>query len=62
MDVGKLGDKELDDLTTKSFNALTSVSITHILLLDNSILNQLCVLKLNRKWNTIDTPVKYCKT
>ena len=26
MDVGKLGDKELDDLTTKSFNALTSVS------------------------------------
>jgi len=24
MDVGKLGDKELDDLTTKSFNALTS--------------------------------------
>ena len=26
MDVGKLGDKELDDLTTKSFNTLTSVS------------------------------------
>ena len=25
MDVGKLGDKELDDLTSKSFNALTSV-------------------------------------
>ena len=27
MDVGKLGDKDLDDLTTKSFNALTSVSM-----------------------------------
>ena len=27
MDVGKLGDKELDDLTTKSFEALTSVSV-----------------------------------
>ena len=26
MDVGKLGDKELDDLTSKSFNALASVS------------------------------------
>ena len=29
MDVGKLGDKELDDLTTKSFNTLTSVSCFH---------------------------------
>ena len=31
MDVGKLGDKELDDLTTKSFNTLTSVSYFLIL-------------------------------
>ena len=29
MDVGKLGDKELDDLTTKSFNSLTSVSVKY---------------------------------
>ena len=26
MDVGKLGDTDLDDLTTKSFSSLTSVS------------------------------------